>query len=1316
MLLAVLHPEGAALCGPSGEKPAVWRHLDAERVERICREALAQPDRHSALRFLSQALPSLETDLPGIHNEGLLALHNLRHGVRKRPDWTVAGKKAKEASGTRALELLGALGFRVAPLDNLTHLLTSGDDGQRRTALAVLLHDRESAEAGNPRFNSLSPVTYALKKADDENLSWVLMVQGNRLRLYSTATDRGVGRRGRTETYVECQTPLLAGPDLAYLWLIFSAEALAPKGSLDQILNESRRFAGDLAERLRERIYDQVVPKLARGIADARQLNSVTAPELARTYDMALTVLFRLLFIAYAEDCDLLPYRTNDAYRRRSLKQKAQELAEQVANKTPVAPGDAHWQEVTRLCEAVAAGNPEWGVPAYDGGLFSSDPAVSSIGAELARVSLPNESFETALRHLLIIETHEGELGPVDFRSLGVREFGTIYEGLLESELAVATLDLAVDSRGTYLPAKPRAQVVVHKGETYLHNRSGVRKFTGSYYTKPFAVEHLLDKALEPALMDHFQRLSSMDDATASERFFDFRVADIAMGSGHFLVGAIDRIEKGMADFLVGRDLPGVRNELAKLRQAARSALGDGDLVGSALIEDGQLLRRLIARRCIYGVDLNNISVQLARLAVWIHTFVPGLPLSFLDHNLVCGNSLVGIGTVADIQAKLEAANTPLFNCDPESLLGKAAKPLRRLANLNDATVAEVRQARQAQQEAEEAVATTKALCDLITAQSISDRDMIKGFQFREWEDRSEKLESVPEVAVAARELSSLAALHFPVAFPEVFLRDRSGFDVILGNPPWKKPKVEEHGFWARHFPGLRGMSQRDQEAEKARFRRDRPDLVAALDKEIKENDDVRRALLGGDFPGMGTGDADVYKAFCWRFWRLTAENRGRIGVVLPRSALQAKGSQEFRKEVFGEASSMDAVALKNRAGWVFESVTPQYTIALVAIVRRGDAEEARLRMSGPYPDLRAFGVGMAKEPLVFYRHDIEQWNDAASLPLLPSDESASVFAQMSAAPRLDTREYSSMPPPPPAGPGVWLARPTRSRDGRHGTEALHGVQETVRWRARPITELHATAQKAIMSFEREDGYWPVYKGASFDLWDPDKGAAYAWADPIPVLDWLQKKRLRAAKSQRDSAHKEFALEHLRDRSTLPAYKPRIAFRDVARATDKRTIIACLLPPKVFVVHNSPYFLWPRGDEKDQAFLLGVLCSIPLDWYARRFVETHVTYFVINPFPIPRPGRDDPLWKRIVEIAGRLACPDERFAEWAKAVGVDWGPLAEDEKEALTHELDAVVAHCYGLTERQLVHIFDTFHESWDYHDRLEAVLKHFRHPPGRLP
>src|SRR5262249_27425288 len=153
----------------------------------------------------------------------------------------------------------------------------------------------------------LSPVSYAMAVADRENLPYVVVSQGSRLRLYPVKINVGVGRRGRTETYLEVHTGLLPDADAAYLWLLFSGEALAEGGSLDRLLEESKRFADELAERLRERVYGHAVPILAQGLAAARGLKNPTAKDLAETYEMALTVLFRLLFIAYAEDKDLLP-------------------------------------------------------------------------------------------------------------------------------------------------------------------------------------------------------------------------------------------------------------------------------------------------------------------------------------------------------------------------------------------------------------------------------------------------------------------------------------------------------------------------------------------------------------------------------------------------------------------------------------------------------------------------------------------------------------------------------------------------------------------------------------------------------------------------------------------------------------------------------------------------------------------------------------------------------------------------------------------------------------------------------------------------
>ena len=280
---------------------------------------------------------------------------------------------------------------------------------------------------------------------------------------------------------------------------------------------------------------------------------------------------------------------------------------------------------------------------------------------------------------------------------------------------------------------------------------------------------------------DHVARLDAMDDTDAAEVFFDFRVADIAMGSGHFLIAAIDRIEKRLADFLADRNLGGVRQELSALRSAALKELAD--LSEAVTIEDTQLIRRLIARRCIYGVDLNALSVQLARLAVWIHTFVPGLPLSFLDRSLVHGNSLVGVGTIDEVAQKFTEISPSLIRIDTENLLGQASEPLRRLANINDATLQDIEDARRSATKAREAIGGAEALFDLVAARPISDDPRVVEFEFETVTDFSSGLVGSAEARNARQSLAELNALHFPIAFPEVFLRARPGFDVILGKP-----------------------------------------------------------------------------------------------------------------------------------------------------------------------------------------------------------------------------------------------------------------------------------------------------------------------------------------------------------------------------------------------------------------------------------------------------------------------------------------------------------------------------------------------------
>ena len=240
--------------------------------------------------------------------------------------------------------------------------------------------------------------------------------------------------------------------------------------------------------------------------------------------------------------------------------------------------------------------------------------------------------------------------------------------------------------------------------------------------------------------------------------------------------------------------------------------------------------------------------------------------------------------------------------------------------------------------------------------------------------------------------------------------------------------------------------------------------------------------------------------------------------------------------------------------------------------------------------------------------------------------------------------------------------------------------------------------------------YWYVYKGASFDLWSPDTGVYYASVDAHKITEHLQQKRRRGHKNQR-SPFSEFPLAWVDDPGSLPCRRPRIAFRDIARSTDTRTVIAALVPGQVVITNQAPYLLWPRGTARDEAFLLGVLSSMILDWYARCVVEIHLNFHILNNFPIPDADLDsDPVAGRVVAIAARLAAVDDRYDEWAAAVGGPVGSVVDDAtKYDLVCELDACVAILYDLDESDLAVVYETFHKGADYSARHAAVLGHFR-------
>jgi hypothetical protein len=1274
--------EEAVLCGPSGEDPEVVRGVDPDQAGRIAAVALEKPSRIAAQRFLSEAIEKLDGDLVGIRNQGLLATHELRHGVPERDDWDAATSEAEPLLDKSGQELVEGLGYEIERGDGEEFLLKHGSSGQRQ-AVAVFVDDDVPFDSEVSRFND-TPVGYALNAADRQQLDYVVASDGDRLRLYTTDPDVSFGSRGRTDTYVEVDTSLVSPTRAGYLWLLFSADALRDSGTLAEIQSDSEDYATKLSNRLRQRIYDDVVPDLAEAISEAREIDDPDREQLDETYEMTLYLLYRLLFVAYAEDERHLP-RYTEGYERRSLKETAKEL-HQISQQESTTFGDAttYWSELQRLFEAIHDGQSAWALPEYDGTLLSSDPAVSPAGARLAEIELTDEVFAPILYRLLVDETpDEGVKGPVDFRNVGVREFGVIYEGLLESELSQADRDLTLNDDEQYVPADEDDEVIVAEGEVYLHGLSGERKATGTYYTKSKFVEHLLDHSLEPALEDHLAELDDVDDAEAAEEFFDFRVADIAMGSGHFLVGAVDRIEKAFSDYLAERSLDAVEQELHTLRTEALSKFEHTDAEPD--IERDQVLRRQIARRCVYGVDLNPLATELARLSLWIHTFVPGLPLTFLDYNLRTGDSLAGVGTLEEVSEEIDITDSEqvslgdFADTTDTDLMDEIEAKIERLGEFADASAEEVAEARALRSEIESELASIDARFDVLAAARIDDDDRVDTAVAS---DRNVDDVTVTSSYDAATELlASVDAFHFPTAFPEVFVGENPGFDAVMGNPPWEEATMEEKEFWSRYVPGLQGRSQSDVERIRDEKREERPDLVEKYEEELEEGQRRAEIIKHGPFPGAAAGGSapDTYKAFNWRFRQLLGES-GHAGLVLPRSAFSGSGSEDFRRELLTESVVNDLTFVKNKRGWVFDNMEHRYTIALLGYSNRKPGENATLPLRGPFTDERSYESAMEDEPVRFAVENALNWTETASFPLLPEEPaSVSAFQRMNEFPALSTDT------------GAWTTNPcTQLNSGTDktkddGTQLIHFVDDPPK------------------------SYWPVMKGSSFDIWEPETGEVYGWADPEVMTDYLYEKRANSYRyAGSRSPFSEMPQSWIDDESTLPCYRPRVAFRDITNRTNSRTTVVSLIPPNVFIVDTGPFLLFPRGDERDESYVLGVMSSILFDWYSRRFVETHLNYHILNALPVPRPGRDDTLRQRVVELAGHLAAVDDRYADWADAVGVDYGPLPESEKQAKIHELDAVVAHLYGLTREHVEVIFETFHANWNHEPRLDAVLDHY--------
>jgi hypothetical protein len=939
VLLEREHPTGPGSGLGAPQVKVRPRTLTVERLKperlhlRILRRfTFTEPDPFAQYEKLTAAYTVAAWSEEYFNNRALFSDHYLSERLREFPQWNEDAKPAwsrlrelyagaaarfggkdRPAIGRDLFEpIFGALGFRAVrgdDADGPSYLLYSQEQsGAAPLALCLVYQwDRMldakdyGRDSATPEANPGAQVVSLLERGD---APWVIVTNGRLWRLYSRRA------HSRATNYYEIDlSDLLAdqGPGPAepgdafrYFWLLFRRDSFVPgtvvregrEASLslvDRILDESEEYARKLGENLKRRVFEDIFPLLAEGLVDfihRAGARSLSQDALEAIFRGTLTLLYRLLFILYAEARDLLPVKETRGYFEVSLSRLKQEVADAAG---PVRDEAAarlakryradSFELRDRLAEMFAVidrGRAALNVPVYNGGLFLSDPKDdASEEAQVSRFLLENKIADRFLAPALDLLARDEDpksfkLVPIDFKSLGVRQLGSIYEGLLEFKLRVASEKLAIakeKSREVYHPFKElseaerdraeRQQRVIAKGRAYLENDRRERKATGSYYTPDHIVAYIVEQAVGPVVKEKFDALRPMlreaqawhrdriKNARATgedprkyesgpaveskwraliDQFFNIKVLDPAMGSGHFLVQAVDYITDKALDFLNGFPWNPVTAHLADVRESIVHEMDEqGITIDIRRLTDVNLLKRHVLKRCIYGVDLNPMAVELAKVSLWLDCFTLGAPLSFLDHHLRCGNSLIGV-SVPEVQDELRQGS--LFG-NWFAGLTLATDFMRHVGELSDVTSAQVYESRAEYRKASDALAPYKRILDVYTSQwfgneaakkargkgAAADAPVIAFLKTRE-ADRFIKAhtaaaleKALTAMSAAERQIAetALAAagqrrfFHWELEFPEVFYGPRpgtervtdrlddAGFDAVVGNPPYAR-------------------------------------------------------------------------------------------------------------------------------------------------------------------------------------------------------------------------------------------------------------------------------------------------------------------------------------------------------------------------------------------------------------------------------------------------------------------------------------------------------------------------------------------------
>jgi hypothetical protein len=642
--------------------------------------------------------------------------------------------------------------------------------------------DKRVKGPGDP-FTNHNPsyqVDFYLRATDKR---WGLLTNGRHWRLYQRDLSY------RLDVYYEVDLlQILTLDEAAFLYFLafFHKDAFQPGGTgecfLDRAYRASTEYATKVSEELQDNVYE-ALRLLAEGFLSFPG-NNLKSEELDNVRENAFIVIYRLLFILYAEARGFLPV-TDPVYRETySLRALSHDIATKEPFETklhPIATG--YWSRLQDLFKLINGGDKILHIPPYNGRLFDDQKELQC----LATWKISDRYLAAAIDQLARARA-AGRTGRgfVSYRDLSIRELGSIYEGLLEHRPCYAIQDVAVikdDKREKFIPVTELGGRKVLKtyraGSVYLETDKGERKATGSYYTPDYIVKYIVSNTVGPLIEEAKASSENLIGAILS-----LKVLDPAMGSGHFLVEAIDFLARALVEAL-GED-PGEMEE-----------------------DEIRWARREVVERCIYGVDLNPLAVDLAKLSLWLSTVSVDKPLNFLDHHLRCGNSLIGarmedLGILPGLGKKAkQTAITTLAGHRFQKAIASAVSTFQKIAETPSDSIEDIHRKESAYETARYVLNRVESIADVWISvyfgNEVRDQDAYERLLSLAEQDSGEwpKQGEIPWLDKGKAVANERHFFHWELEFPEVFF-DRNGqrlanpgFSVVVGNPPYGKESIQ---------------------------------------------------------------------------------------------------------------------------------------------------------------------------------------------------------------------------------------------------------------------------------------------------------------------------------------------------------------------------------------------------------------------------------------------------------------------------------------------------------------------------------------------